>query len=259
MSETGTRSSLVGVESQQELFCRWRRAGDSRAREELIRRLLPLARKLARRYANGREPLDDLIQVASLALVKAVDRFDPDRGLAFSSFAVPTILGELKRYFRDTGWAVHVPRGVQELALKVSEAERQLSGRAGRSVSVQELAVYLEASIEDVVDALEAAGGAHHAVSLDLTEGDGDERASLAHTLGSEDQGYERVEARVTIAQVATDLPEHERRVLRLYHLEDRTQAEVATALGVSQMHVSRLQRRAIKRLTEIAAEHQAK
>ncbi len=250
-------SSLLAAESQAELFSRWRQQGDRRAREELISRSLPLARQLARRYASAREPLEDLVQVASLALVKAVDRFDPERGWAFSSFAVPTIIGELKRYFRDKGWAVHVPRGVQEMALKVGDAQRRLSARAGHSVSVQELAVYLEASIEDVVDALEAQG-AQHAVSLDLPASDADgESPTFVEMLGSEDQGYDRVDARVTIAQAARDLSEPEQQVLGLYHLGYQTQAEIATALGVSQMHVSRLQRRVIERLTEITAEQQ--
>src|SRR5438270_6327968 len=149
-----------------QLFVRWQEHGDRRAREELIDRFLPLARKLARRYAGPREPFDDLLQVASLGLVKAIDRFDASRGTAFSSFAVPTILGELKRYFRDLGWAVHVPRGAQELALKVEEAQQQLTARTGRPPSMPELAEYLELSIEEVLDALETAS-AQHCVSLD--------------------------------------------------------------------------------------------
>src|SRR5438477_5714426 len=144
-----------------ELFVRWQKDGDQRAREELVDRFLPLARKLARRYAGAREPFEDLIQVASLGLVKAIDRFDAHRGTAFSSFAVPTILGELKRYFRDLGWSVHVPRGAQEQALKVEEAQQEMAAKTGRPPSVQELAEYLEMSIDDVLDALETAG-AHH-------------------------------------------------------------------------------------------------
>src|SRR5881227_1024667 len=138
-----------------ELFDRWQHHGDQRAREELVWRFLPLARKLARRYSGAREPFEDLLQVASLGLVKAIDRYDSSRGTAFSSFAVPTILGELKRYFRDLGWSVHVPRGAQEQALKVEEAQQQLTSKTGRPPSVHELAEYLELSIEDVLDALE--------------------------------------------------------------------------------------------------------
>src|ERR1700722_6558491 len=144
------------------LFERWQQHGDRRARDELVNRFLPLARKLARRYAGAREPFDDLLQVASLGLVKAVDRFDADRGTAFSSFAVPTILGELKRYFRDLGWAVHVPRGAQELAVKVGEVNNRLTAREGRAPSVQALAQYMELPLEDVLDALGTAR-AHHA------------------------------------------------------------------------------------------------
>src|ERR1700744_2019321 len=135
------------------LFARWQQGRDIRARDELFTRFEPLARKLARRYV-GREPFDDLMQVARLALVKAIDRFDPDRGTAFSSLAVPTILGELKRYFRDLGWFAHVPRGVQELALKVADAQQRLSATSGRPPTAQDLATYLELSIDDVLEAL---------------------------------------------------------------------------------------------------------
>src|SRR5580693_6455993 len=159
-----------------ELFTRWQEHGDRSARDELVTRFLPLARKLARRYAGAREPFEDLLQVASLGLVKAVDRFDADRGTAFSSFAVPTILGELKRYFRDLGWSVHVPRGAQERALKVQEAQERLTTRTGRPPSVADLAEYLELSLEDVLDALEAAA-AHHSASLDAPREDGEEES----------------------------------------------------------------------------------
>ena len=145
------RSTAIGPESG-ELFVRWQQHGDQGARDELVKRYLPLARKLARRYSGAREPFEDLLQVASLGLVKAVDRFDVDRGTAFSSFAVPTILGELKRYFRDLGWAVHVPRGPQEQALKVEEANQALTTRTGRAPSVRDLAEYLELSIEEVLE-----------------------------------------------------------------------------------------------------------
>jgi RNA polymerase sigma-B factor len=221
-------------------------------REELIARFLPLARKLARRYAGAREPLDDLVQVASLGLVKAVDRFDPDRGIAFTSFAVPTILGELKRYFRDLGWSVHVPRGAQEMALKVEQARQRLVSRSGRSPSVRELAEYLEWSIEDVLDALEA-GSAHHSVSLDAPTDDGEgEIGTLGSSLGSDDEHYESAEDRLTIATAARQLSERERRVLYLRFIEDLTQTQIAAQVGVSQMQVSRILRRAIAQLEEL-------
>jgi len=235
-----------------DLFVRWQRHGDRRAREELTERFLPLARKLARRYSGAREPFDDLLQVASLGLVKAIDRFDPTRGTAFSSFAVPTILGELKRYFRDLGWAVHVPRGAQEQALKVEEAQQQLTARTGRPPSVHELAEYLELSIEDVLDALETSG-AHHTVSLDTPREDSDgESGTLADAFGEIDQRFEFVEASVSIAAAARHLSARERRVLELRFVEDLTQTQIADLIGVSQMQVSRILRRALAQLREL-------
>jgi RNA polymerase sigma-B factor len=238
--------------SSDQLFRRLREGGDPQAREELVNRHLPLARKLARRYAGAREPLDDLVQVASLGLVKAVDRFDPDRGIAFTSFAVPTILGELKRYFRDLGWSVHVPRGAQEMALKVEHARQQLSLRGGRSPSVRELAEYLEWSIEDVLDALEA-GSAHHSVSLDAPTDDGEgEVGTLGSSLGADDDRFEAVDDRLTVALAARQLPERERRVLFLRFVRDLTQTQIAARVGVSQMQVSRILRQALAQLEEL-------
>src|ERR1700686_121762 len=205
-----TTTTISKIESH-ELFIRWQQQGDRRARDELVERFLPLARKLARRYQGAREPFDDLLQVASLGLVKAVDRFDYTRGIAFSSFAVPTILGELKRYFRDHGWAVHVPRGAQERALKVEEAQRKLTTRGGRAPTVQELAEYMELDIEDVLDGLEGAA-AHHSVSLDTPREDGDgEAGTLADAFGEEDKRLHSIEASATIADAARELTELER------------------------------------------------
>jgi RNA polymerase sigma-B factor len=236
----------------EELFVLWQQHHDQRARDELVERFLPLARKLARRYAGAREPFDDLVQVASLGLVKAVDRFDTSRGTAFSSFAVPTILGELKRYFRDLGWSVHVPRGAQELALKVEEAQQQLTSRTGRPPTVDQLAQYLELSLEDVLDALETAG-AHHSTSLDAPRDDVDgESTTLAEAFGEEDKHYELVDASVTIAVAARELSTRERRVLVLRFVEDMTQTQIADEIGVSQMQVSRILRRALSRLREL-------
>src|SRR6059058_5007437 len=190
-----------------ELFVRWQQHGDRRAREELVDRFLPLARKLARRYAGPREPFEDLMQVASLGLVKAVDRFDVSRGTAFSSFAVPTILGELKRYFRDLGWSVHVPRGAQEQAHKVQKAHERLTTKTGRPPTVNELAEYLELSVEDVLDALETAA-AHHSTSLDAPREDraSGESGSLVDVFGEEDGRYELVDETVTISVAAREL-----------------------------------------------------
>ena len=249
-----TRRPIEGGGTIQatELFDRWQHHGDQRAREELVERFLPLARKLARRYSGAREPFDDLMQVASLGLVKAIDRFDPSRGTAFSSFAVPTILGELKRYFRDLGWAVHVPRGAQEQALRVEEAQQQLTAKTGRPPSVQDLAEYLELSIEDVLDALETAG-AHHCVSLDTPREDGDgESGTLADAFGEQDVRFEFVEASVSIASAARQLSARERRVLELRFVQDLTQTQIAELIGVSQMQVSRILRRALAQLRDL-------
>ena len=197
-----------------ELFERWHRHQDRRARDELVQRFLPLARKLARRYSGAREPFDDLLQVASLGLVKAVDRYDPSRGTAFSSFAVPTILGELKRYFRDLGWAVHVPRGAQELAVKVEDAQQKMSARHGRAPTVHELSQYLELDVADVLDALETAR-AHHASSLDAPHDDGEgESGSVVDSFGQEDPDLQMADDRVTVGEAARHLSKRERDVL---------------------------------------------
>lgn len=239
--------------SSPQLFARWHDACDQQARAELVDRYLPLARRLARRYAGAREPLDDLVQVASLGLIKAIDRYQPERGVAFASFAVPTILGELRRYFRDLGWSAHVPRRAQEMALAVASAGEQMSCALGRAPTVAELARYLEWSVEDVLDAVEAAG-AHHAVSLDVAAGEGDEHAAgLLQRLGQEDERYQAVDERVSIAYAARTLPACERQVLYLRYVEDLTQVEIASRLGVSQMHVSRVLRRALARLRELS------
>ena len=239
-----------------ELFRRWRRSGDPQDRDELIERFMPLARKLARRYVGTREPFDDLMQVAYLGLVKAVDRFDPARGTAFSSFAVPTIVGELRRYFRDLGWAAHVPRGAQEMALSVERARVAYAASHGVGPTVEELAEQLEWSIEDVLSALEA-GAAQHSVSLDAPAERDEERATLADTFGAFDHDLESVETRLTIANAAHSLTARERRVLVLRFVHDRTQTQIADQIGVSQMQVSRILTRAVGRLGELMSQQQ--
>jgi len=235
--------------SVQELFRRWQRHQDERAREALVAQYLPLARKLARRYRGAREPLDDLEQVASLGLVKAIDRYDSSRGIGFQHFAVPTILGELKRYFRDSGWAVHMPRGIQELALQVAQAERQLAAKTGREPTYNEIAEFLEISIEDVLAAAEASA-AHHAVSFDTPHDDGDgETGTLGDSMGKIDERYDLVTLTASIAPAAKRLSERDRRVLALRFVEDRTQSEIADEVGVSQMQISRILSKALKQL----------
>ena len=239
-------------EQPRALFLRWQQHKDQAARDELVERFLPLARKLARRYSGAHEPFDDLFQVASYGLLKALDRFDPNRGIAFSSFAVPTVVGELKRYFRDLGWSAHIPRGAQELALKIQRAQETLTTRTGRSPTVHELAQYLELNIEQVLDGLEAAA-ARHATSLDVpndSDSDGD-AGTLADTWGDEDAGFALVEDSATLATGLRLLSDRERRVLMLRFFEDRTQSEIAAVMGVSQMQISRILRQATARLTE--------
>jgi RNA polymerase sigma-B factor len=235
------------------LFERWQSARDERAREALVHRFLPLARSLARRYRRSSEPFEDLVQVASLGLVKAIDRFDYSRGNAFSSFAVPTILGELKRYFRDSGWAVHVPRGAQERARKVEEAEQVLTGRTGRSPTVHQLAQYLELSYEEVLDGLETAQ-AYATVSLDAPRPTEDDRGgTYADAIGGDDDRLQLIDDSVTVAEAAKQLPSRERRVLQLRFDEDLTQTEIAERIGVSQMQVSRLLRKSLHTLRELS------
>jgi RNA polymerase sigma-B factor len=236
------------------LFERYHLHGDVEAREELIRRCLPLARKLAGRYQRSSEPLDDLLQVASIGLIKAVDRFDPSRGTAFSSFAVPSILGELKRHFRDHGWAARVPRPVQERVLKVNAAVERLSRQTGRTPTPKEIAVALEERVEDVLEAMEAAS-AYDSVSLDAPLGTGVEggSATYADTVGDVDGRLELVEYRSVVDGAFRAMPERERLVLKLRFEEDLTQSEIAIRIGVSQMHVSRLIRRALTRLRAVA------
>jgi RNA polymerase sigma-B factor len=213
----------------------------------MVERHLGLARHLARRYADSGEPLDDLVQVASLGLLKAVDRFDPDRGVSFATFAVPTILGELRRHFRDRGWAIHVPRDLKEASLRVERALRQ---HVGRTPTPAELARATGLSLEVVLESLEVAG-AHRAISLDAPAGAEDDgpAPTIGERLGGEDDDLARARDRVTIDQLSSALDEREREILRLRFEEDLTQAEIGERIGVSQMHVSRLIRTAVTRM----------
>jgi RNA polymerase sigma-B factor len=242
----------VSAADSQELFERWRRDRDRDARDELIARFLPLARKLARRYVQSSEPYDDLVQVASLGLVKAVERFDPDRGFAFTSFAVPTIVGELKRYFRDTSWALHVDRGAQERARKIAEAQEEVAAHTGRPPTIQELAQYLEITEEEVLDGLQTAD-AYDAISLDAPmAGEDAEMSSRLEIIGAEDERLELVDTQATIFAAAKHLPARERQILYLRFGEDLTQSQIADRVGVSQMQVSRLLRRSLQRLRDL-------
>jgi RNA polymerase sigma-B factor len=234
------------------LLERYHRDGDPAAREALVQRFLPLARQLARRYQRGGEPLDDLVQVASLGLLKAIDRFEPDRPTAFSSFAVPTILGELKRHFRDKGWSVRVPRDLQEMAVRVDRVAEAMARELGRAPTPAEIAQHIGTTTERVLEAREAAG-AYRAVSLDRPRDDDEESDGMADTFGIEDPGFGLAEDSATVERLMTVLTEREREVLRLRFAEDLTQSEIGARVGVSQMHVSRLIRQAIARLRDAA------
>jgi RNA polymerase sigma-B factor len=241
-------------ETERQLLIRYHEEGDLAAREELCERFLPLARDLALRYTYTDEPLDDLLQVASLGLIKAIDRFEPGRGTKFTSYAAPTILGELKRHFRDKGWSLHVPRDLQERTLAVSRATEVLSKELGRSPKIREVAEHLGCSTEQVLEAQEAAAS-YESASLDAPAArDDGESASLVDLLGSEDSAYDLVEDREAIASTWHALPEIERKVVELRFMHDLTQREIGERIGYSQMHVSRLLRRALNRLETAAA-----
>jgi RNA polymerase sigma-B factor len=240
------------AEDLQQLFVRWQRDGDRGAREALVERFLPLARSLARRYGRSAEPFEDLLQVASLGLLKAVDRYEPGRGCPFPSFAVPTILGEMRRYFRDSGWAVHVPRGAQERALKVRDAQERMSNEQGRAPTVNQLAEYLELDTEQVIDALRAIQ-AYETVSLDAPRPGVDDAASYGESIGEEDARFELIELDATVGSILGRLAARERAILRMRFVEDLTQTEIAERVGISQMQVSRLLRRSIDQLRALA------
>jgi RNA polymerase sigma-B factor len=238
---------------ERELLACYHRSGDLEAREELVQRFLPLARELALRYSYTDEPFDDLFQVACMGLIKAIDRFEPERGTKFTSYAAPTILGELKRHFRDKGWALHVPRELQERTLAVSRETERLSKELGRSPTVKEIAARLGTSSEKVLEAT-GASGAYEAASLDapaLRE-DG-EAAPLVELLGGQDSSYALVESRQAIGSTWRELPALEQQVLKLRFVDDLTQREIGERIGYSQMHVSRLLRRALNRLETAA------
>jgi RNA polymerase sigma-B factor len=233
-------------------FHRLRATGDPRARVELIERALPLAHQIARRYARGGEPFDDLLQVARLGLVKAVDRFDPTRGVAFSTYAVPTMVGEIKRHFRDAGWAIHLPRSLQERVLQVEQANQSLAGRIGRNPTVAEIADHTDLGAEEVVEAIDAAS-AYETRSLDAPAPADDEGRSYADTLGQPDERFQFVEDCGAVSVALRTLPTRDRRILHMRFMQGMTQSEIARQIGVSQMQISRLLRRALEDLRKQA------
>ncbi len=219
-----------------------------RIRDELVRMHLPLVEYLARRFRNRGEPYDDLVQVATIGLIKSVDRFETDRGVEFSTYATPTIVGEIKRHFRDKGWTIRVPRRLQELKLSLSKATSELAQRNGRSPTVAELAAYLELSEEEILEGMESAH-AYSAVSLDAPGGDDSDAPSVADSLGVQDIALEGVEYRESLKPLLEKLPAREKRILLLRFFGGQTQSQIAAELGISQMHVSRLLARTLGQL----------
>jgi RNA polymerase sigma-B factor len=235
------------------LFERYLHERDPVDRQVLIERFLPLARQLAGRYQRPAVPFDDLFQVACVGLIKAIDRFDLDREIAFSTYAVPTILGEIKRYFRDRTWSVRVPRDLQELTLRVDRATTDLTVGLQRAPTVGEIAASVAAHEAEVLEALHAAG-AQRAASLDAPCGnDGDSDDTLGDTVSVEDNRFERAEDRATVERLAQRITPREREVLRLRFVEELTQAEIGDCIGLSQIQVSRVIRQALARLQVIA------
>jgi RNA polymerase sigma-B factor len=240
------------TETDTALFDRWRRRGDERAHAELVARHIPLVRQLARRYAYTSEPLDDLVQVGSVGLLNALSRYDPHIGASFKAYAVPTILGELRRHFRDTAWSIHLPRSLQERTRDVQVAVAALQGRLGRSPTISEIAERLDATSEQVIEAMEARL-AYRVESLDAPAPAGDERDNW-RLAGEVDAGYEAAEQSAFLSRALAALPPRERTLVRLRFEEDLSQSEIGRQLGISQMHVSRLLRRALARMEAITA-----
>ncbi len=235
----------------------YHRDRDEAAREQALVELMPLVRALAARYAGRGEPLEDLVQVGSLGLIKAVDRFDVDRGVEFTSYAVPTIVGEIRRHFRDKAWAMHVPRRLKELSVRLSRVLDELTTELGRSPTVAELAEATGVEEEDVVDALDSAHAySTRSLQAPFEEGDVD---SLADKLGADEEGYAEVEDGALVAAGLDALDERERQIVELRFFEEMTQSQIAAEIGISQMHVSRLLRRALAtmrgRIEEVSQE----
>jgi len=222
----------------------------SRARDELVTLHLPLVQFLARRFRDRGEPLEDLVQVGTIGLIKAVDRFDPQRGVEFSTYATVTVEGELKRHFRDKAWAIRVPRRLQELKLVLAKATGALSQSLGRSPTVAELARQLRTTEEEVLEGLESAN-AYSAVSLDTPETGDDGAPAVADSLGSTDQALEGVEYRESLKPLLDRLPLREKRILLLRFFQNMSQSQIAAELGISQMHVSRLLSRTLAQLRQ--------
>ena len=237
------------------LLRRYHEQGDLAAREQLIERYMSLVRSLARRYASRGEQLDDLVQIGAIGLIKAIDRFDIDRGVELTTYATPNIIGEIKRHFRDHGWAVRVPRGLQELSIQLMRVVEQLTGELSRSPTIAELAEATGASEEEVLEALET-GRAYSPLSLSVGSSGDDDELDPLESIGGEEDGYEISEDRALLEPGMRVLDARERMILQLRFYEGLTQSQIAQRVGISQMHVSRLIRRALEKArNEIAPE----
>jgi RNA polymerase sigma-B factor len=252
VTEAGFRSSPTRYDRdlQHRLFEEYRRRPSPEVRERLVEQYQALVRSLARRFAGRGEPLEDLEQVGFLGLISAIERFDPGLGLEFTTFATPTILGEIKRYFRDKSWAVRVPRRLQETYAKVVRVQQEMAQRLGRSPTVAEIARELELEPDEVLQALEA-GPAHRAVSLDAPAQGADEDQEVGDRVGVEDQNLDRIELQTVLGTALRHLTPREQEIMILRFVDQLPQTEVARRLGISQMHVSRLQRAALDRLRQ--------
>ncbi len=249
--KTSSSKSAWDKQKTRELFRRYKEDGDMEAREQLVMSYLNLVRFLANKFKNRGEPLDDLVQVGYLGLLKAIDRFDPDRGLEFTTYATPTILGEIKRHFRDKGWSVRVPRRLQELSAKVNQATDTLTTQFQRSPTIQEIADYLDASVDEVLEAMESSS-AYSSVPLEGTgSSENDDAPSVIDRYGSEDNELAFTDDRLVIEEALKGFSPREREVIELRFLKGMTQIEIAEQLGISQVQVSRLLRRTLKKIQD--------
>ncbi|OUN41646.1 RNA polymerase sigma factor SigF [Enorma massiliensis] len=249
--KTSSSKSAWDKQKTRELFRRYKEDGDMEAREQLVMSHLNLVRFLANKFKNRGEPLDDLVQVGYLGLLKAIDRFDPDRGLEFTTYATPTILGEIKRHFRDKGWSVRIPRRLQELSAKVNQATDTLTTQFQRSPTIQEIADYLDASVDEVLEAMESSS-AYSSVPLEGTgSSENDDAPSVIDRYGSEDNELAFTDDRLVIEEALKGFSPREREVIELRFLKGMTQIEIAEQLGISQVQVSRLLRRTLKKIQD--------